>query len=161
MRHLKNYCLLPLNPKQMVRFGLPDSYKYVPRLNYIAVVCCSLLNAYHPGFYPLAMDVVQQGRFANIIQRRIFLENTLLHPELWPISFTAARTANSDWRELSFGDLAENDFLGFPQLDRDSINPIAIELVSGPHALKKGESVFIQVSNHSCHLSLGSASFWI
>ena len=42
---------------------------------------------------------------------------------------------------MKIKDLAQHDFLGFPQLGRDSINPVALELVSGPHALKKADSI--------------------
>ena len=41
-RYLPNEYLLPLNRKQLASFGLPESFKDMPRLNYIATVCCSL-----------------------------------------------------------------------------------------------------------------------
>ena len=140
MRHMWNDCLLPLSSKQMEMLDMPPEFKDVPKLTYIVTVCCSLLNAYHPGFYPLYMDALEHVRAAKIFLARLFLENPLLHPEIWPVDFTKARTGN-DWQEMTFGDLAENDVLNFPKLDRHSINPVAIELVSGPHALKKADSI--------------------
>ena len=141
MRHLWNDSLLPLTPKQMEVFGLPPEYRDTPKLNFIATVCCSLLNELHPGFYPLYMDHAQMIRTARNFQQRLFLENPLLHPDIWPINFTAARTTNSDWVELTFQQLAENDVIRFPQLNEETINPIALELVSGPHALEKADSI--------------------
>ena len=140
MRHIWNSSLLPLTQKQLEMFGMPPEYSNVPKLSYIATVCCSLLNSHHPGFTPLYMDSAEQIRTANIILGRLFIENPLLYPEIWPVSFTKARTGN-DWTELTFNDLARNDVLNFPKLDRYSVNPVALELVSGPHALKKADSI--------------------
>jgi hypothetical protein len=140
MRHLWNTSLLPLTSKQLAMFGMPPEYRDMPKLNYIATVCCSLLNSHHPGFTPLYMDIAGEIRTANIILGRLFLENPLMHPEIWPVNFSKARTGN-DWTELAFRDLEENDVLNFPKLDRDSVNPVALELVSGPHALKKADSI--------------------
>ena len=112
----------------------------MPRLNIIATVCCSLLNTFHPGFSPLYMSPGEQIRSARIFLDRLFLVNPLIYPEIWPLSFTLARTGN-DWKEITFGSLVENDVLDFPKLGQDEINPVAIELVSGPHALKKSDSL--------------------
>ena len=87
------------------------------------------------------MEVVKQVRSANILTKRLFLENPLLHLEIWPVNFTAARTSGVDWVELTFRDEHTNDVVAFPKLDKDMINPVAIELVSGPHALQKADSV--------------------
>ena len=86
------------------------------------------------------MDSVETVRAANIILGRLFQENPLLYPEIWPVDFTKARSGNV-WRELTFRDLANNDVLNFPKLDRGSVNPVALELVSGAHALKKADSL--------------------
>ena len=139
MRHLCNEYLLPLNARQIAWFGLPPEYRDIPRLNILATVCCSLLNSNHPGFYPLYMDPLQQVRAARLFTKRIFLKNPLLHPDIWPINFTTFTGAV--WKQLTFGSLDENDVLDFPKLDRDSINPTALELTSGPHAIEKADSV--------------------
>ena len=110
MRHIWNESLLPLSGRQLERFGLPDDYKDVPKLSFIVTVCCSLVNAHHPGFYPKYMDSGAGAvRSANIFNSRLFLENPLLHEDIWPTSFTAARTAGTNWVELRFGDLAQHD----------------------------------------------------
>ena len=80
-------------------------------------------------------------RSAKILLERLFLENPLLHPDIWPVNFTTGRISNTDWVEVSFGDLEENDVIGFPKIDRDLINPVALDLTSGPHALQQGDSL--------------------
>ena len=87
------------------------------------------------------MSGAESVRLATILKKRLVQENPLLHPEIFPVNFTAARTSNSGWIELSFGDLEMNDVLHFPKLEKQSINPIALELTSGPHALKKGNAI--------------------
>ena len=34
-----------------------------------------------------------------------------------------------------------SDVIGFPKLDRDAINPVAVDIASGPHALKQADSL--------------------
>ena len=88
------------------------------------------------------MDGAAEVRSANIYKKRLFLENPLLHPEIWNVNFTAARISGTDWVEFkSFRDVHENDVVVFSKLNKDMINPVAIELVSGPHALQKADSV--------------------
>ena len=84
------------------------------------------------------MDPTQQDRAADLFLQRYFLQNPLLHPEIWPISFT---TSGSEWQQLTFGQLEENDIFDFPKLPRESINPTALELTSGPHSLLQADSV--------------------
>ena len=139
MRHLWNDSLLPLSPKMLARHGLPEAYKNIPRLGFIIIVCCSLVNSQHPGYSPLYLS--DHIRSARVFLKRLFLENPLLHPDIWPVKFTAARTSRSAWTEISFGDLAENDVIGFPKLDRDAINPVAVDIASGPHAIKQADSL--------------------
>ena len=100
------------------------------------------------------MDSVQEFRLARIFKSRLFKENPLLHPEVFPIDFSAARTSSSGWVEITFGDLEENDVVQFPKLEKNEINPIALEITSGPHALKKGNSILtymrqICLKNHN------------
>ena len=141
MRNLWNSVLLPFTPHQLQRFNLsPALFKDMPKLNFIATVCCSIFNKVHPGFLPLSMDQVEQSRRASSLLSRLFLENPLLHPDIWPINLTAGRR-DAAWTEISFRDLETNDIIGFPKLNSDSINPTALDLVSGPHALKKADSV--------------------
>ena len=138
-RHLWNSVLLPFTTTQLNRFNLSPSYKDSPRLNFIATVCCSLFNSSHPGFLPLHMDAIEQVRSASSLLTRLFLENPLLHPDIWPHRLDGPRR-DSAWTEISFRDLEENDVLEFPKLNAETINPIALEIVSGPHALLKADS---------------------
>ena len=138
-RHLSNEYLLPFNARQVVSFRLPAEYRHTPKLNLIATVCCSIFNSTHPGFQPIYMDPPQQVRAARLFLKRLFVINPLLHPEIWPISFSKPKT--SDWRKLTFAALENDDVIGFPKLESISINPVAIELISGPHALLKADTV--------------------
>ena len=141
MRHLWNSSLLPFTQSQLRAFNLhPVLYKNTPRLNFIVTVCCSRFNAVHPGFLPLYMNTAQQSRSAASLLARLFLENPLLYSDIWPVGLDAPRR-DASWQEVSFADLEENDILGFPTLHRDSINPVAIDIVSGPHALHKADSL--------------------
>ena len=140
-RHLSNSYLLPFNSKELRSFGLTQDFKNSPTLNFISVVGCSLVNATHPGFYPLYMDSREEVRAANLFLHCLFLENLLHHPEIWPIHLVASRGTSSGWRELTFGSLNDTDPVAFPQLDIELINPVALELVSGPHALYRANSV--------------------
>ena len=140
-RHLYNTVLLPLTPSMLRRYHLHEEmFKNMPKLSYIVTVCCSLLNAVHPGFSPAYMDPAQQQRSATILLKRLFLENPLIHPEIWPISFIGTQRGTA-WIELSFRDLINNDVIDFPKLPRDMINPVAIELTSGPHSLQRADSL--------------------
>ena len=141
MRHLWNSSLLPFTSRQLRSYSLEvEIFRDTPKLNFIVTVCCSLFNSVHPGFLPLYMGDAQQASSADTLLSRLFLENPLLYDELWPLSLDAPRN-DSAWQEVSFGDLAENDILGFPKLNRDMINPVATDLVSGPHALLQADSL--------------------
>ena len=74
---------------------------------------------------------------ANVFMQRLFLKNPLLH-DVIPISLNTNRP---EWRELTFGTLISNDSIGFPWIGKGLINPIAIELVFGVHAIEKVHSV--------------------
>ena len=141
MRNLWNSVLLPFTHHQLRRYSLsPALFKDMPKLNFIVTVCCSISNNVHPGFLPLSMDQVEQSRRASSLLTRLFLENPLLYPDIWPVNLTAGRR-DTAWTEASFRDLETNDIIGFPKLNSDSINPTALDLVSGPHALQKADSV--------------------
>ena len=131
--------LKPLPQSQLLRFNLVgEEFKNMPRLNFIATVCCSLLNTLHPGFKPAYLGIAEQERIPRILMGRLFLENPLLH-EIWPMSLTSS--ARSRWTEITFGDLDGCNNLGFPQLSRERLNPVVFEVSSGPHSVIKGNSV--------------------
>ena len=54
-------------------------------------------------------------KMARIFKKRLFLQNPLLHPDIWPLRFTDTR-CGSDWTELTFGQLDVNDVIGFPKI---------------------------------------------
>ena len=133
--------LNPLPQRQLQKFNLVgEYYKNLPRLNYIAIFCCSFLNTFHSGFQPIYLGVEEQVRIPRILMKRLFLENPLLH-DIWPIQLTAAATARSVWTETTFGNLDSVNNLGFPQLSRETLNPLVFEVTSGPHSIIKGNSV--------------------
>ena len=84
------------------------------------------------------MDPTQQDRAAVLFLQRYFLQDPLLHPDDWPIDFTAS---GSPWQQLTFGQLDENDIFDYPKLSNESINPTAVELTSGPHSIIQADSV--------------------
>ena len=139
-RHLSNRYILPFSSKELHSFGLDRKFKNSPKLNFIGVVACSLMNSTHPGFLPIYMDEIQEIRAANLFMHRMFLENPLHNLEIWPLDFLAQGSCKT-WQELSFGSLEISNPLDFPQLTEDEINPTAIELVSGPHAIHRGNCV--------------------
>ena len=139
-RHLCNASLLPFNNQKLRLLGLPPEYRNIPKLNIIATVCCSLLNSHHPGFSPQYMSAPQEIHAANLFIKRMFVKNPLLH-DIWPIDFTKTRSSGAQWRELTFGSLETDDVVEFPKLDEGSINPIALELTSGPHSIIRGNQV--------------------
>ena len=142
MRHLPNSLLQPLSKKILARYGMADEYKDTPKINFLVTVCCSMLNEYHPGFNPLSLDDCMEVRTAQIIVKRLFLENPFLHPEIWPIDFTIARPGHH-WKELTVKEWKEDHIFNFPfpQLNKGQINPIAIELTSSVHALHKADGI--------------------
>ena len=86
------------------------------------------------------MDDIQEIRAANLFMHRMFLENPLHNLEIWPLDFLA-RGSCKTWQELSFSSLEISNLLDFPQLTEDEINPTAVELVSGPHCIYRGNCV--------------------
>ena len=140
MRHLSNSVLLPLPVSMLRAFKLDgQGFRDMPRLNYIAVNCCSRLNAIHPGFYPAYVTNDEQPRAAESTFNRLFLENPLCYP-IWPFPLTD-QLRGSSWTETTFRALEDNDVLNFPKLTPDLINPVAIDICSGPHAIHKSDAV--------------------
>ena len=68
----------------------------------------------------------------------MFVENPLLEPAMWPIDFDSSR--RGQWSEITFAELEQNEVIGFPKIDTTLINPVAIDIISGPHALKKADA---------------------
>ena len=133
--------LKPLPRSQLDKFHLVgDHYRNLPRLNFYSTVCCSIFNEIHPGYKPAYIGEADQARIPRILLGRLFMENPLQY-DIWPMTLTAAATTRSVWTEITFGDLESCNNLGFPQLTRESMNPVVFEISSGPHAILKGNSV--------------------
>ena len=140
LRHLSNSYLLPLSKNELKKYGMPEGYENTPKLHYLVTVCCSLLNAHHPGFLPLSMEAASEVKAANIILHRLFKVNPLMYEEYWPIDFNDGKPGQV-WTQTTFKELNESNILNFPRLNKDEINPIALELIGGTHALIKADGV--------------------
>ena len=141
LRKLWLDCLKPLTLRQLTKFGLPgDRFEDLPRLNYLVTVCCSLINFFHPGFKPLFMNSDnEQIRLATIILKRLFLENPLLHPEIWPVELNP-RSNSTSWTEISFSEMSSSGFMEFPQLTPETLTPTVFEIASGANAINQANS---------------------
>ena len=136
-KKLMNTYLRPFTARQRRKYGLDDSFRNISKLSFIIVVCLSLYNTYHPGFGLSFMSDQEQVFAANQFVRRLFLENPLLYRDLWPVNFVGR---DRQWTEILVTDLPLRNNLGFPQLQPDQINPVAVELCGGTHALNTCDS---------------------
>ena len=73
---------------------------------------------------------------ANQLYKVLNINSILLLLSLLTYVFHRA----TGWTETTIKDIEEHHLL-FPQLNEDSINPVALELVSGPHAIQRAYSV--------------------
>ena len=139
-KHISNSSLFALKPQQLQRFGLPPSYGDVPKLSYIALVCCSQVNQFHPGYDVLYIHPNNQIDAGNRLLKRVFQKNPLLHEHMWPpeIKFDVS---SAYWTSSTFGQMYSQNLINFPRLETNQINPIATDIASGPHALEKGFSL--------------------
>ena len=95
---LSSYYLQPIPAATLLRCGLSEEYRNVPKLSYIVVVCLSLLNDLHPGYRP-AMSDADQRALAENLMKRLCLENPL-HHNIWPVDFDGPRsTCRGDWSQ--------------------------------------------------------------
>ena len=140
-KHLANSTLFALKPHQLARYGLPEAYKNVSRLSIIAMVLCSLHNSTHPGYSVLYIRPEDQVAAANRLLTRLFLKNPLFHT-IWPrdIKFADRQRPGDCWTTTTFGDIHTHG-INFPQLGSHQVNPVATDLVSGPHAILKSFSL--------------------
>ena len=142
-KKLSNSYLQPHSARNRRKLGLSDSFANVPKLQFIGVVACCLYNRYHPGFRLSYMDDAEQVQAANIAMRRLFQENPLVYPTIWPVQFTGRQ--GTQWTEITIGSLSTNDVLNFPRLPPDLINPVAIELCGGIHCILKADSLLTYI----------------
>ena len=137
-KFIPNSYLRPLSPAQMARFNVPESFRDVPLLTYYVVDCCIFLNAYHPGYDILYISPGDQTVAAERLLTRLFTVNPLLH-DIWPQDMNFASPTGGNWVNSTF-----RLFYGmnvFPALQSHQVNPVATDLVSGPHALLKAQSL--------------------
>ena len=137
-KFIPNSYLSPLTPSQLTRFNLPETYKDIPFLAFVSTVCCSLVNLYHPGYDVLYISRADQVPAAERMLTRLFTVNPLLH-NIWPPDSCFDSATGGNWINSTFG-----LFYGlnlFPRLESHQVNPVAVDLVSGPHALMKAQSL--------------------
>ena len=128
--------VLPLHASY--QSGLNSSYQYICRLSFIVIVCSSLLNKFHPGFGITYLDDNEHHAAADRLLARLFTRNPLLH-DIWPPEVQFEKSGGL-WVETNFGDFHSHG-LNFPRLTPQQINPIAIDIVSGPAAILHAQSL--------------------
>ena len=137
-KHIVNSYLRPLSPSQMTRFNLPQSYRDTSLLTYISVVCCSILNQYHSGYSVRYLAQADQVPAAERVLTRLFTVNPLLH-NIWPSELGLDSATGGNWTNSTLRLFYAQNL--FPQLESHQVNPVAVDLVSGPHALLKALSL--------------------
>ena len=140
---LSSYYLQPIPAATLLRCGLSEEYRNVPKLSYIVVVCLSLLNDLHPGYRP-AMSDADQRALAENLMKRLCLENPL-HHNIWPVDFDGPRsTCRGDWSQTTIGALWSVTNLGIPRLTNISQLSEVIKICSGNHILKHADRTYVQ-----------------
>ena len=137
-KHISNSYLRPLSPAQMTRFNLPQAYRDTSLLTFITTICCSDVNQYHPGYSILYLSQEDQIPAAERVLTRLFTINPLLH-QIWPQEMCFDAATGGNWINSTFRSFYDLNL--FPRLESHQVNPVALDLVSGPHALLKGLSL--------------------
>ena len=143
---IPNSLVKPLSKTQLKALKIPEEYKKVPKITFFAVCICSIYNDIHAGFKLLFFNTPEQQRAAalNIIAR-LKPENPLLHDIFNHIQFT--RRVRGPWTDLTFGDFTgDQNPINFPRLRPEEVNPVFVQLASGPHAIQRGISVLTYIS---------------
>ena len=143
--HIPNSLIEPLSPSFMRMFRVPEHFAETPKITFIATVCMSLYNNIHAGFKLLFFDTVEQETEAALrMIRRMNAESPLLH-NVFDIRFESR--ARGPWSQHTFADFSgPTNPLNIPKITLDEVNPAAIQMVSGPHAISRGMSVLTYCS---------------
>lgn len=139
-KNVSSHLLLPLPPATTRRFGMPGSYDKIPRITMIMTVTCSLYNFIHPGYQLRYLRPEDEVPAADNLLHRLWVENPLFNG-VFAINFETVNA--SGWSKVTAG---TSSIIGFPTLTPDQINPVAIFLMSGPHALFKADSVLTLIN---------------
>ena len=145
-KHIPNSLIEPLSPTFMRKFRVPEHFADTPKITFFATVCMSLYNQIHAGFKLLFFDTPEQEIQAaqNMIRRMQAGENPLLH-NVFGIRFESR--ARGPWSQHTFGDFSgPTNPLNIPKITLNEVNPAAIQMVSGPHAITRGMSVLTYCS---------------
>ena len=133
-KKMRNTFFDPFSSGELNKFGLDRSWANVSKMSYIAYVACSLYNSYHAGFRMRFLDDAEQIVAAQQFVHRLFLENPFNYPHLFPIQLDKR---DRQWNQVTVAELQTNDILNFPKLTVAELNPTAIQLCGGTHALSK------------------------
>ena len=146
-KHIPNSLVEPLSPSQMQRFRVPGDFANTPKITFVATVCMSLYNKIHAGFKLLFFETAEQEiEGAQRLVRRMKVENPLLH-NVFDIRFESR--ARGPWTEHTFADFTgPTNPLNIPKITLNQVNPAAIQMVSGPHAITRGMSVLTYCSQN-------------
>ncbi len=145
-KHIPNSLIEPLSPTFMKIFRVPECFADTPKITFIATVCMSLYNQIHAGYKLLFFDTTEHEiQAAENMMRRIQAgENPLLH-NVFGIRFESR--ARGPWSQHSFGDFSgPTNPLNIPKITLNEVNPTAIQMVSGPHAINRAMSVLTYCS---------------
>ena len=147
---IANSLVQPLTSTQMQRLNVPQHFSNVPKITYFATVICSIYNLIHPGFKLLFFDTAEhQIEAGERMKTRMKVENPLLH-NVFDINFQSQ--ARGPWTDSSFADFSgQQNILNIPRLTLDEVNPKAVQLCSGPHAIQRAHSVLTYVAQLHCH----------
>ena len=144
-KHIPNSLIKPLSRTYRNLLRIPPELAGVPKITFIAASTCSLYNQIHAGFTLLFHDTPQhQVEAAQSMKRRLSVENPLVH-DIFQIQFESR--VRGRWTDLTIGDfVGPQNPINFPRITLDDVNPKAVQLCSGPHAITRGHSVLTYIS---------------
>ena len=144
-KSIPNSLLQPLPRNYIQRFGVSQELANVPKITFFATSICSLYNQTHAGYHLLFFDTPeQQIEAARSFLQRMNCENPLLH-DIFNINFESR--VRGQWQELTIRDFnGQQNPINFPRITIDEVNPKAVGLCSGPHALFRGQGTLTYIS---------------
>ena len=148
-KYIPNSLIEPLSPTFMKICRVPQHFSDTPKVTFFATVCMSLYNKIHAGFKLLFYDTAEHEIQAaqRMLKRMQAGENPLLH-NVFGIRFESR--ARGPWTQHTFEDFSgQTNALNIPKITLDEVNPAAVQMISGPHAINRGMSVLTYCSqNH-------------
>ena len=145
---IPNSLIQPLSASYRRKLKIPERFANVPKITFFATVICSLYNLVHTGFKLLYFQTAeQQIQAAGSFKKRMQADNPFLHDGVFDINFDTS--VRGPWTDHTFADFSPNNPqnpCNIPRLTLDEVNPKAVGLCSGPHALSRAFSVLTYVS---------------